>query len=691
MKKRIGAFALAAAMLLSLVVSSFAQSFTFAPDKQKVKAGEDVTVTVKINEKVENITSFALNLYFNSDLFTYKDGKSFQNATILKGEEGTAPNQYKVINWIDMSGNGAIEAGDFISATFTAKEDLNAKTEAEFKVVMDKLNTIMVGDAEKPQFDDSIFTVTVTPVSAAYSVSAAAVNPAITVEEDTQVTLKISNDVSETYNAYYLEVGYNSDLLAYKSISPADASVTDTNGTLKIAGYGSDKTCGTDNIVLTFTGKAVGQADVTVKSAKVDALANAAEKDAPAAAIETAAATIVVGSYQVTLPDDFTGAGTAAPGSDYTFTAKDPSLTYDFTGSTMGDKNVAVVKNPDGTYTVKNVSGTLVIKAAAMVTIEETGNGWADVSRSVWTQSGDTVKAGTALNMTITPQDGRTYVVTVNGTELTAMARPGMPQQIYTIPASMVTGSKLTIDVSYTEAGSITIIEEGDAWGDVTRVTWPDGGGMIDKASAGSPLMLKITLASGKTLDDYVVTINGEVKTLKRQGRTYNTSFTPSEVAVDGKITINVSYKKVTPAYTVSVSEYVKLNNQSVFLVTASGDVADGKVLAYNGSQMYWSEKYNAYAWLVISGDTLDTVKTAAEASITAVDGAQVKIAYNGDVNLTGSVDINDAQLVWNMYNAKYSDFTAVNIRKFLEADMNGDKALDTKDATAIVTDYILK
>ena len=66
-------------------------------------------------------------------------------------------------------------------------------------------------------------------------------------------------------------------------------------------------------------------------------------------------------------------------------------------------------------------------------------------------------------------------------------------------------------------------------------------------------------------------------------------------------------------------------------------------------------------------------------------------IAYNGDVNLTGSVDINDAQLVWNMYNAKYSDFTAVNIRKFLEADMNGDKTLDTKDATAIVTDYILQ
>lgn len=686
MKKRLGALALAAVMLLSLAVSAFAQGFTFASDKQKVKAGEDVTVTVKINEKIENITSFALNLHFKSDLFTYKDGKSFQNATIVKGEEGTAPDQYKLINWIDMSGNGTIEAGDFISATFTAKEDLDAKTEAEFKVVMDKLNTIMVGTAEMPRFDDSIFTVTVTPVSAAYSVSTAAVNPSITVSEDTQVALTISNDVTDKYNAYYLEVAYNSNILTYKSVAPADASVTDNNGTLKIVGYGDDKTCGTDNIILTFTGKATGQANVTVQSAKVDALSNAAEKDAPAAAIEPATVTIAVGSYQVTLPDDFTGAGTAAPGSDYTFTAKDPSLTYDFTGSTMGDEEVTVVKNPDGSYTVKNVTGTLVIKAAALVTIEETGNGWSDVSRSGWTQSGDTVKAGNALNLTIEPKDGRTYVVTVNGTVLTAMSRPGIAQQIYTIPANMVTGSKLTIDVSYTEEGSITIIETGDAWSDVTvRGTWDKGGGAIDKSLVDSQFTLQLKLASGKTVDDYVVTINGEVKTLKRRGPNYSTSFTPSEVAVDGKITIDVSYKKVTPAYTVSVTEYVKLNNQSIFLVTASGDVADGQVLAYSGSQMYWSEKYNAYAWLVISADTLDTVKTAAESAITAVDGTKVTIAYNGDVNLTDSVDINDAQLVWNMYNAKYEDFTSVNIRKFLEADMNGDKTLDTKDAAAIV------
>ena len=142
-----------------------------------------------------------------------------------------------------------------------------------------------------------------------------------------------------------------------------------------------------------------------------------------------------------------------------------------------------------------------------------------------------------------------------------------------------------------------------------------------------------------------------------------------------------------------TVSEYVKLDKQSIFLITATGNVADGNVLAYSGSQMYWSDKYNegkgAYAWLVISGKTLDEVKAEAATAVTAVTGTKSSIAYDGDVNLTGSVDINDAQLVWNMYNAEYSDFQAVNVRKFLEADMTADGKLDTADATAITAKFL--
>lgn len=53
MKKRIGSFFLAIVMLFTLVVPAFAQSITLVVDKDTVKAGEDVTVTVNFDEDLE--------------------------------------------------------------------------------------------------------------------------------------------------------------------------------------------------------------------------------------------------------------------------------------------------------------------------------------------------------------------------------------------------------------------------------------------------------------------------------------------------------------------------------------------------------------------------------------------------------------------------------------------------------------
>lgn len=697
MKKRAEAFVLAVVMLLTLVVPAFAQSITLALDKDTVKAGEDVTVTVSFDEDLEHVSGLALNLHFNSDLFTYKEGQEFDDyAVIVRGEEGTAPDLYKVINWASLKGVGTIKAGKYVTCTFTAKEDIRDVSNAEFVAKVDMYNTTMAPGYDDPTYPDSKISVTVTPASSVYTVSASAVNSAIVTGEDAQVAVKIENTVTTTYNAYYLEVSYDSSILTYKSIN-TDAAVTDSNGTLKIAGYGSDKTCGTDNIVLTFTGKAVGEAKVTLTSAKVDAKANAAENDAPDAAIkaDAADAAITVGGYPVTLPDDFTGAGTALPGQDYTFTARDSSRKYDFTGSTMGGQPVEVVDNGDGTYTVKNVTGALVIQAAAQaqqVTIEETGNGWEDVmNRTGWTKSGDTVEEGTSnLAFMIQPKNDRTYVVTANGTVLTGVPMQGGMMVRYAVPAELVKGEKLTINITYTEpSAKATVIETGTAWGNVlnlSRSGWTKSG---DEVDAGTTLFFFFKPETDKTIDDYVITVNGQDCTSRKVGGRYRVDIPADLVTSGATVTIHFDYKSAPqPELAVSVSEYVKLDGKSIFLVTASGDVADGSVLAYGDAQMYWSAKYNggqgAYAWLVISDKTLDEVKTEAQAQITVVAGTRVDIAYSGDVNLTDRVDINDAQLVWNMYNAEYTDFQTVNVRKFLEADMTADGKLDTADAAAI-------
>lgn len=694
MKKRIGSLFLAIVMLFTLVVPAFAQSITLVVDKDTVKAGEDVTVTVNFDEDLEKVSGLALNLHFNSNLFTYKEGQKFDNyAFIVKGEEGTAPDQYKVINWASLEGVGTIKAGKYVTCTFTAKQDIVDLTTAEFVAKVDMDNTTMAPDCADPTYPDSKISVTVTPASTevkGYAVAASAVNSSITVNEEARVALKISNKDVETYNAYYMEVSYDTSILTYEGIN-TDAAVTDKNGTLKIAGYGDNKTCDTNDIVLTFTGKATGEAKVTVISAKVDARANAAENDAPAATITTDAATITVGGYQVTLPDGFTAASMVAePNKDYTFTANDPSKKYDFTGSTMGGKPVTVTDKGNGIYTISNVTGELDIKATALVKINLDNQAGAAIDGIT---DGAYVKPNTAINFTATSDAGKELVVTVNGKEVTGINIQGSMR--YTIAADKVTGDALSIVVSYkSSTDTITIIGSGDAWSDVdhnSSVGWEESGKVTDKATAA----LKIRPATGKTIEDYVVTINGKTQDLTQEGRgprtRYMVAFVPADVAKDNIIKIDVSYKKAPePTVTVDVSEYLNLSGKTMFLITAScTDLAEGKVLAYNGNAMYWSEKYNAYAWLEIAADSLETVKAAVTTDkftvIDATDSNKISIAYNGDVNLTNAADINDAQLVWNMYNAEYSVFEQVSVRKFLEADMTADGKLNTADAAAII------
>ncbi len=695
MKKRIGSFFLAIVMLFTLVVPAFAQSITLGVDKDTVKAGEDVTVTVNFNENLENVSGLALNLHFNSNLFTYKEGQEFDDyAVIVKGEEGTAPDQYKVINWASLKGVGTIKAGKYVTCTFTAKEDLADLTTAEFVAKVDMYNTTMAPGYANPTYPDSKISVTVTPASTepeGYAVAASTVNSSITVNEDAQVALEISNKDVTTYNAYYMEVSYDTDVLTYKGIN-TDAAVTDNNGTLKIAGYGADKTCGTDNIMLTFTGKTTGEAKVTVTSAKVDARANAAENDAPDATLLTKEATITVGGYQVTLPDDFTADSMVAePNKDYTFTAKDSSKDYDFTGSTMGGKTVEVIDNGNGTYTVKNVSGKLVIEAtekAGKVTINLSGDAVDTITQKSWGTATE-VDAGTALWFMARPEPGKELVVTVNDEVVAGMNMQAFMR--YNIAADKVTGTELNIVVSYKAADKATIIESGTAWdkvGNLSRKGWTQSG---DKVDAGATLDFFFKPETGKTIDDYVIRANGADCMYTKVGGRYKVTIPAEIITAGATVTINFDYAATPePTITVDVSEYLKVNNQSIFLITAACDeLTEGKMLAYDGNQMYWSAKYNenngAYAWLVISDKSLEEVKAEAEAAITAVDGAKVEIAYTGDVNLTNAADINDAQLVWNMYNAEYSDFQQVNVRKFLEADMTADGKLDTADAAAII------
>lgn len=102
---------------------------------------------------------------------------------------------------------------------------------------------------------------------------------------------------------------------------------------------------------------------------------------------------------------------------------------------------------------------------------------------------------------------------------------------------------------------------------------------------------------------------------------------------------------------------------------------------------MYKTTAYgeNVYSWLVIvdKGEAF-TVATA-EANITQASATAEEVKQSYDVNETGVVDINDAQLTYDIYSGKYTDFEKVSVRKFLRADVSLDKAVNSTDAVAVV------
>lgn len=699
--KRIISLFLVLVMLFSLTAIAFAQGIIPKSDVTTVKKGEQVKVTMTMEEKITGVTTAEFQLAYDETLFEFDFDSSIPGeCDIAKSGDvgGQVWNGYVKYTYANTrTAGGTLDAGAVLATlVFTAKADVTAEQTATFT---SRVHTFAKVDGTHPvsDFSEKALSVTVTPASTevkGYAVAAVAKNPPITVNDKAQVALEISNKDVETYNAYYMEVRYDTSILAYEGVKSTDAEVIDNNGTLKIVGYGDNKTCGIDNIVLTFTGKATGEAKVTVTSAKVDVKGNADAKDAPNAQITTDVATITVGGYKVSLPDGFKGEGTANPDQDYTFTAKDTSKKYDFTGSTMGGSDVTVTDNGNGTYTISNVTGELDIKATALVKINLDNQAGAAINGIT---NGQYVKPNTEINFTATSDAGKELVVTVNDEEITGVNRQGMYS--YTIAAEKVTGTALNIVVNYKVAGKATINESGTAWdkvGNLRRVGWTKSG---DKVDAGATLEFFFKPETGKTIKDYVIRANNEDCTYEQVGGRYKVKIPAEIITAGATVTIYFDYAATPePTITVDVSEYLKLDNQSIFLITATCDeLTKDKVLAYNEKPMYWSSKYGesgAYAWLVIADGTknLDALKTEATAAITAVNGTKVEIVYDGDVNQTKSVDINDAQLVWNMYNAEYkadTDFQTVNRLKYLSADINGNKTVDTSDAAAIVNTIV--
>jgi len=496
----------------------------------------------------------------------------------------------------------------------------------------------------------------------------------ITAGEKAKVTIPVLAETALTYNAYDLTVTYDAAIVNFDTCVAANGEDEMTleaeSGSIRIMGYGPDKTVGQSPVTLTFTGKAVGAANVEIETARVDIGEHAISGDAPEATVaDDGIAVIAVSGYTVTLGNGLRADTTVAQnGVDYIFYPTDAdNYTYEVT-ATIGEETFTVGVNEDGSYTIPGdrITGNIVL--TAVMTAKEY-----DVVFIGEDVSGENKATyNTPYTFRLDKKDGYTYSVSVKINNVAYNGSVDNQDGTYTIPGTDITGP-ITVTVTKTQLAenTVNVYKPGYVIGE-------------DTATKGEDYTFIVPEEEGYIYGDVIVTVNGN-DISGSIVRNEDGSYTIPGTLITGTVVIEVT--RIT-GLTVDVVSYITLDEgQVMYLVTADlGSSTASFGAKYDGQRMYWSKQYNAYAWLLVSTDSLENVKAMAEQKVAVTAGTEGEaIVYTGDVNGTTVIDINDAQLTYDMYNAKYTDFTEVSVLKFLCADVNGSKTVNVEDAAAVV------
>lgn len=681
MKKKIVSVLLVLCLMLSLSVSALAATVTPTTDKKSVTAGDTVNVTLTLSEKIENVLTISYKVYFDSNLYTYTsktDGSVPMTVSTVKTD---ANGTYFTVSAMDTTSEGLTLEGLYCTLTFTAKDDVTEDQESSFRLVYDGCMDTSYAEVKQEAGPDVTIAVTPKP-DPGYTL---AMGPDQTVKAGATISIPVTvgSTAGETsFHAADMTFTYDTAKLEFVSVSDTTNYTVNTNtaGTVRVLAYGEAKELGA---AFSLNFKALEKTDeagttVLATVAKIDKSEGAIENNAPDANIIDEDTVIkIAASYKVDLDKElFTGDDTAEAGEDYTFyPTDDKNYTYDEVTAKMGEETAEVIKNEDGSYTIKNVTGDLTVTGKRTpnsygVTVEGTGKD--DVT------AGDKATYGEDFTFKLGKEADYAYTVSVKIGD--AAYTPKVNEDgTYTITGKDVTGEiVITVTKTYAPAEKTTIIFTGSGAADVV-------GGTTQQTLTGKEFTFEITEDA-----NYKYTVKIGSKTLTGENGKYTIA---AEDVVSGTITVTVD--KTYGDQNVNVQKYVKLKNEtSIWLVTVEADPGEGKTFCYGDNAMFKTAKYGAngtYAYLVIAS-TLSEEDAAKQISIK--DGAAAgTVVYDCDVNRSSLVDINDAQLVYDMYNANYDSFDAVSMFKFLCADVsdsmpNADVTLlNVSDAVAIINE----
>lgn len=525
-------------------------------------------------------------------------------------------------------------------------------------------------------------------------------------------TLKVNIGSNLDFAATEMIITYDPSLVSFdeaNSTLPATVNSA-TAGTLELADYGADKYASGANYVLAFIANAAGDAVFKITKAGFGTGKTAETANLTAANVSTDGITIAIRPAQVrvTFADDKFDCDVemVEVGGTFTFYPKQTFgalFSYALPTASVNGMAVNVTATSDGGWKIENVSGAVSIDAAVLTPksfdkVTYTGSGAKDITDQTETATYlENIVFTIPANKDATTEDGYRYDVTatIAGVSYT-LAEPSVDDngnRTYTIPGSEVRGAVIVSVAKTTlDATKVTVSIGGNASSDGKYEGAEQAGASIQVSKDNGIATLTVDTETGLNKGYSYEVKNGD-QTLELDE---NGKVTIEDIKENTTITINKTVNVEDVKNTVQVKNaegemetknFVALNGTNMWLIQMPNHVQNTEtaVYKYNGLDMHWSEDYGTYVTVVIS-ETAPEID-ASKFSLDTVAATPTIAAGVWDVNKSGEVDANDAQLIWNMYNNVYQGFTEnVTAEKFMLADANHDGVLDTKDAVVIIT-----
>lgn len=721
-------------MLLSVVPAVYAAEtddvFSVKFDNTTPCAGDTITATMYLDKSTADAYIVTSRILYNMDVLTCVSVE-FEGVELPYTITEKRSGDYKAILKISEDGTSddtiakklqSLPLGAFAKIKFKVSESCDIGQAINYRVTGSLGSQDMMAYATWKSDFTMVVTekggspITVPKTETGYSVSMGADQQAIGGQKvRIPVTVASSEKGITGFNAYDMTFTYDPAALTLNTSSDSAANLTveDNNGTVRVRRYGETVALG-EALALEFTANKATSSTVTLTAAKFDLDANSINFDAPAATI-TDADTTVKALWNVSLPDGFVSAAAdgstlVEDGADFTFKAVNPNYEYTLRITTNGQTQEVTVKG--GSYTIENVTDNVQVTVASKVgrtyTLKFVGSG---------------VDAGLVTPTTATVQYPNDYDFTVKfpGTGYKTTVKFAPSDNKFDVErlengdyAYKLLGNYLVGD----ENGEITVTVEkveNTAKKDIIVAGSGSEAFSADNALtfyAGENYTFK--LDKNEQYYDYELVVwytdssNHTVRpTPKDNGDgTYTIVNMPN---ADMHITINKMAKALDPD-AVDVVKYLELDNKTMYMVTVWGELSHTNLgstntiyiaYTYDDNLMYDTSYYTApngtkgaSSWLVIVDKGEEFTKEEALKHLKLVDSTEeqnksLSLVYFGiDSNVNGSkggqLDINDVQLVYDMYNGLYENFEQVSVKKFLLADQTLDRQLNSADAVKL-------